>query len=82
VANARSEALSLPKGQSLNKGVCPLYYVRHAPKPGEKIKQWSDKEIKSCHDAAKKIIHAYFVTLFANEPVEDTSSNPVSTPHG
>ncbi len=38
--------------------------IRHAPKPGEKIKEYSQKEIKECFEAAKKIVHSYFKTLF------------------
>ena len=38
--------------------------IRHAPKPGEKIKQWSEEEIAKCRSAAEKIVLAYFSTLF------------------
>jgi hypothetical protein len=38
--------------------------IRHAPKPGEKIKEWNQKEIKDCFSAAEKIITAYLSTLF------------------
>lgn len=38
--------------------------IRHAPKPGEKIKEWTQDEIDICFKAGKKIIHAYFATLF------------------
>lgn len=38
--------------------------VRHAPSPGEKIKEWSQEEIKDCFAAAKKIILAYLEKLF------------------
>jgi len=38
--------------------------VRHAPKPGEKIKEWTQDEIDKCFEAAQKIIHAYLATLF------------------
>lgn len=38
--------------------------IRHAPKPGEKIKDWTPEEIKSCFEAAEKIINAYLTTLF------------------
>lgn len=41
--------------------------VRHAPKPGEKIKQWSDEEIKVCFGATNEIVKAYFATLFMAE---------------
>lgn len=38
--------------------------IRHAPRPGEKIKEWSDEDIKKCFEGVEKIIHAYFATLF------------------
>ena len=38
--------------------------IRHAPKPGEKIKGWSQEEIERCFKAAERIIHTYFATLF------------------
>lgn len=38
--------------------------IRHAPRPGEKIKEWSEEDIKKCFEGAEKIIHAYFSTLF------------------
>lgn len=38
--------------------------MRHAPKPGEKIKEWKQEEIDSAYEAAVKIIKAYFKTLF------------------
>lgn len=38
--------------------------IRHAPKPGEKIKEWTQDEIDNCFNAAEKIIHAYLTTLF------------------
>lgn len=38
--------------------------IRHAPKPGEKIKEWSQTEIEECFDAAKKIIQSYIEKLF------------------
>jgi hypothetical protein len=38
--------------------------IRHAPKPGEKIKEWTQDEIDNCFKAAEKIIHAYLTTLF------------------
>lgn len=38
--------------------------IRHAPKPSEKIKQWTDEEIKQCYSAAEKIIKEYFKFLF------------------
>jgi hypothetical protein len=38
--------------------------IRHAPKPGEKIKEWGEEEIKACFNAAEKIINTYLLTLF------------------
>jgi len=38
--------------------------IRHAPKPGEKIKGWSQEEIERCFKAAEKIIYTYLATLF------------------
>ena len=38
--------------------------VRHAPRPGEVIKQWTKDEIAECFAAAERIIAAYFSTLF------------------
>jgi len=38
--------------------------VRHAPKTGEKIKEWTPDEIEKCFKAAEKIICAYLATLF------------------
>lgn len=38
--------------------------IRHAPKPGEKIKEWSQEEIKECFSATEKIINSYLSTLF------------------
>lgn len=38
--------------------------MRHAPKPGEKIKEWSGDEIKECFTATKDIISAYLEILF------------------
>jgi len=38
--------------------------VRHAPQPGEKVKQWTDQEIKECFVDAELIIHSYLKTLF------------------
>ncbi len=40
--------------------------MRHAPKPGDVVKKWSVTEIKSCFEAADKLILAYFGTLFAS----------------
>ena len=38
--------------------------IRHAPKPGEIIKPWTKEEIDDCFGAAKRILKAYFTTLF------------------
>jgi hypothetical protein len=38
--------------------------IRHAPKPGEVIREISQEDLHSCYDAAVKIIFAYFKTLF------------------
>jgi hypothetical protein len=38
--------------------------IRHAPKPGEKIKEWTEEEIKECFQASEKIIDNYLSTLF------------------
>lgn len=38
--------------------------IRHAPRPGEKIKEWTEEDIKSCFEGAEKVIHAYFRTFF------------------
>jgi hypothetical protein len=38
--------------------------IRHAPKPGERIREWTQDEIDDCFKAAEKIIHAYLATLF------------------
>jgi hypothetical protein len=38
--------------------------IRHAPKPGDKIKDWSRDEIKDGFSAARSVLAAYFTTLF------------------
>jgi hypothetical protein len=38
--------------------------IRHAPKPGDVIQQWTDEDIRGCFDACEKIVLAYFETLF------------------
>jgi hypothetical protein len=38
--------------------------VRHAPKPGDVIKRWTDEEIQDCFEAVEKIILSYFSSLF------------------
>jgi len=39
--------------------------ARHAPKPTEIIRKWTQTEIKKCFDDTEKVIMAYFATLFA-----------------
>lgn len=38
--------------------------IRHAPRPGEKIKEWTEEDIRKCFEGAEKIIHSYLRTLF------------------
>jgi hypothetical protein len=38
--------------------------IRHAPKPGDKIREWSKEEIDACFAAAERILTAYLSTLF------------------
>lgn len=38
--------------------------ARHAPKPGDVIKKWTDAEIKKCFEDVKVVVTAYFATLF------------------
>jgi len=38
--------------------------IRHAPKPGEKIQEWTGEDIKACFEATEKIINTYLSTLF------------------
>ena len=38
--------------------------IRHAPKPADKLKEWTKEDIAECFSAAGKIINAYFGTLF------------------
>lgn len=38
--------------------------IRHAPKPGEKIQEWTEEDIKACFEATEKIIDTYLSTLF------------------
>ena len=44
--------------------------ARHAPKPTDVIKQWSQEEIKKCFEDTEKVIVAYFMTLFPTSEVE------------
>lgn len=47
---------------------------RHAPKPGEKIKEWTREEIQSCFVAAKQIAEAYFGSLFPSTEKENETA--------
>jgi hypothetical protein len=38
--------------------------ARHAPKPGDVIKKWSNTEIKQCFQDTEKVVMAYFASLF------------------
>ena len=38
--------------------------IRHAPKPGEKIKEWTQEDIDGCFKAAFRIIGSYLETIF------------------
>ncbi len=38
--------------------------MRHAPAPGEKIKDWSNEDMAKMFDCSKKIINEYFKKLF------------------
>jgi len=38
--------------------------ARHAPKPSDVIKKWTDAEIKKCFADTEKVVAAYFATLF------------------
>jgi hypothetical protein len=38
--------------------------ARHAPKPTDIVKPWTDSEIKACFADVEKIVMAYFTTLF------------------
>lgn len=38
--------------------------ARHAPKPGDVIKRWTDAEIKKCFENVEVVVTAYFATLF------------------
>lgn len=44
--------------------------ARHAPKPGDVIKKWTDSELKKCFKDVEVIVTAYFGTLFAPIPKE------------
>lgn len=53
--------------------------VRHAPKPGEKIKQWTSEEIKGCFEAAEQVVQSYFATLFEVESAEEVAEKPANS---
>ena len=38
--------------------------MRHAPMPGEPVKEWGDEEIEKCFEYAREIVYSYFQTLF------------------
>jgi hypothetical protein len=38
--------------------------ARHAPKPGDVIKKWTDAELDKCFENVETIVVAYFATLF------------------
>jgi hypothetical protein len=42
--------------------------ARHAPKPTDIIKKWTETEIKKCFEDTEKVIMAYFATLFPQPP--------------
>jgi hypothetical protein len=47
--------------------------ARHAPKPGDVIKKWTDAEIKECFRNVDEVVAAYFATLFPAPPAEAKS---------
>jgi hypothetical protein len=48
--------------------------VRHAPKPGDVIKKWSDADIKTCFQATEKVVLAYFASLFTTSQTIESPS--------
>jgi hypothetical protein len=42
--------------------------ARHAPKPADVIKPWSETEIRKCFEDTEKVVMAYFATLFPPWP--------------
>jgi len=46
--------------------------ARHAPKPGDVIKKWTDADIKKCFENVEAVVIAYFGTLFPPKPDEVT----------
>jgi hypothetical protein len=63
---AAKRALSRPEEWNLIRKIANASYgdIRHAPNPGEKIKEWSKEEIDNCFSAAERLLTAYFATLF------------------
>jgi hypothetical protein len=47
--------------------------IRHAPKPGDVIKQWTNEDIKKCFEDTDKVILSYFGTLFRPEELQLSS---------
>jgi len=47
--------------------------ARHAPKPGDMIKKWTDAELKTCFENVAVIVIAYFATLFSSTPRNSTA---------
>lgn len=47
--------------------------ARHAPKPGEVVKKWTDAEIKDCFKNTERVVMAYFETLFPALPPRPTA---------
>jgi len=52
--------------------------ARHAPKPGEVIKKWTNPEIKKCFEDTEVVVSAYFTTLFPSIPDVVESKNSES----
>jgi hypothetical protein len=47
--------------------------ARHAPKPGDVVKKWTNAELKQCFEDTKNVIVAYFSTLFPVAPSSDST---------
>lgn len=47
--------------------------ARHAPKPTDIIKQWSEAEIEKCFEDTEKVVMGYFATLFPERAAEDAT---------
>jgi len=56
---SRSRVKSLKKVANASYGD-----IRHAPKPGDVIRPWSDQDLKACFEACEKIVLVYFNSLF------------------